>query len=213
MSSSASISAAKRRRGPQPSMAPPQNRGQQQQQQRGQPQQGKRINPMAILENHELRLRDIEKTKSDEGGSVVVPQNDEKVEALVKENGLLNQKIEIMKEKIISLERTTQDLLKLKNVVFDLQTSVLSNSQKVEALKDFKDGSNSEIISADVAQEIEDVTQTMSSATIDYGDTQVNTTSTNVNSSADGNEEVASSGNVTFTVVESETSQQQQADA
>ena len=46
----------------------------------------------------------------------------------------------------------------------------------------------------------------MSSATIDYGDTQINTTSANVNSSADGNEEVAASGNVTFTVVESETS-------
>ena len=167
MSSSASISAAKRRRGPQPSAAPNNNVRQQQQPVQQRPQ---RINPMAILENHELRLREIEKTsslKNSYTNEVVSQDENEKVKALVLDNEMLNKKIEVLKDKIITLEQTAVDLQKLKDVVFNLQTSVISNTNKVENLQDTN---GVDVVSANMAKEIEDVTTQMSTATVSYGE-------------------------------------------
>lgn len=197
MSSSASISAAKRRRGPQPSAAPNMRDPRaNQQQSSSQQQRPQRIHPMAILENHELRLRDIEnanalKTTDMDTNKVVSQGENEKIDALVLENGVLSKKIEILKDKIITLEKTAVDLQKLKDIVFNLQASVISNTNKVENLQD---ANTTGVVSANVAKEIEDVTSQMSTATVAYGEDK-NETNSNVT------EEVASS-NVTFTVVE-----------
>ena len=203
MSSSASISAAKRRRGPQPSAAPNNNVRQQQQQQPVQ-QRPQRINPMAILENHELRLREIEKTsslKNSDTDEVVSNDENGKINSLVLENDMLNKKIEILKDKIIILEKTAIDLQKLKDVVFNLQASVISNTNKVENLQDTN---GVDVVSANMAKEIEDVTTQMSTATVAYGeDTE------HVNSK--DTEEVESS-NVTFTVVENTESAQKESE-
>ena len=203
MSSSASISAAKRRRGPQPSAAPNNNVRQQQQQQPVQ-QRPQRINPMAILENHELRLREIEKTsslKNSYTNEVVSQDENEKVKALVLDNEMLNKKIEVLKDKIITLEQTAVDLQKLKDVVFNLQTSVISNTNKVENLQDTN---GVDVVSANMAKEIEDVTTQMSTATIAYGQDVEEVKSKDT-------EEVASS-NVTFTVVENTESAQKESE-
>ena len=196
MSSSASISAAKRRRGPQPSAAPNMRDPRANQQQSSSQQRPQRIHPMAILENHELRLRDIEnanalKTTDTDTNKVVSQGENKKIDALVLENGVLSKKIEILKDKIITLEKTAIDLQKLKDIVFNLQASVISNTNKVENLQD---ANTTGVVSANVAKEIEDVTSQMSTATVAYGEDK-NETNSNVT------EEVASS-NVTFTVVE-----------
>lgn len=200
MSSAASISAAKRRRGPQPTFTSqastrsgqPQRQPQQQQQQR--PQGPVRVNPMAILENHELRLREIEGKSTgdavtDNDGRIesIASDNmeirreldsikgqlggpgsssDGRIDALIKENIELKQVLSALQDKIIELS-------KVKDMVINIQSSVISNAQKVETLKaDFESIKtiSDTVVAADVAQEIEDVTATMSKATIGYGE-------------------------------------------
>ena len=177
MSSAASISAAKRRRGPQPtftSQASSKQSSSQPQQSRRPTQGPVRVNPMAILENHERRLREIE-GKSKEGANV---EQDERVESLVREN-------EELKKALVALSAKVNELMKVKDMVINMQSSVLSNAQKVETLKSDVQllQSGTEVVSADVSQEIEDVTANMSQATISYGE--------------------ADQQNVTFTVEES----------
>ena len=160
MSSAASISAAKRRRGPQPTFAGQTTSKQSSGQQPESPSQGPvRINPMAILESHERRLRDIE-------GKSTNSAHDEQVETLLKEN-------EELKKALVSLNNKIVELLKVKDIVINLQSSVLSNAQKMETLnKDIKSlkTDNEEVVLTDVGQEMEDVTSNMSNATIKYGE-------------------------------------------
>jgi hypothetical protein len=210
MSSAASISAAKRRRGPQSSMqtAPQNTRGRQSQSNQprsasSQPQsQGQRVNPMAILQNHELRLREIESKPNEADAHAntnsYVPQSpstqvdNSRVEELERSNRDMYTKIEIMKTKIISLESQVIDLSKLKEIVFTLQTAVMRNSQKVETINT---SSVTEVIKKDVVQEVseelEDVTINIAAPTVSYG------------------EENHEKGNVTFTVVDNAEKEQE----
>lgn len=202
MSSAASISAAKRRRGPQPSMQPPpQTRGKPQQNSSTPSQsQGQRINPMAILKDHEMRLREIEKNPSEDtenklGVSKSVDNVDERVDVLVQENVTLNKKVDILKDKIIALEKSVAELSKLKDIVFHLQSSVILNTQKVNSINTTNATTGEEVdksvVTKEVIQEIEDVTQSMSHATVNYGD-----------------DVDKPSSNVTFTVVENDNKEQ-----
>lgn len=177
MSSAASISAAKRRRGAQPTFTNqvPSNQSltqqnlkrstQAQAQARAQTQpqaQGPvRINPMAILENHERRLRDIEGNSIDE----VNVKEDGRVNSLLKEN-------EQLKNAVVDLTTKLNELMKVKDMVINIQSSVLSNTQKVETLKTEINSLHNEreVVTADVTQEIQDVTADMSEATISYSD-------------------------------------------
>ena len=187
MSSAASISAAKRRRGPQPGMQASGRQNVQSNQQanvqkanvqQANVQQGRRINPMAILENHELRLREIEskstETSNHNAGIQVVPQTqtvpDVKIQELEGSNRELNAKIEIMKNKIISLESQVVELSKLKEIVFTLQSAVMRNTQKVETYNSSVSEVNKTGVVNEVSQELEDVTKSMDSATIAYGE-------------------------------------------
>mgnify|MGYP000067547720 CR=1 FL=1 len=174
MSSAASISAAKRRRGQQPTFTNEAKSSQQQSNRYS--RELTRINPMVILENHELRLREIEK-KSKDSATV---QQDGHVESLLKEN-------EELKKSIVALSAKISELLKVKDMVINMQSSMLSNTQKVETLKSEVKSlqSGTEVVSASVSQEIEDVTADMSQSSITFGD--------------DKNQ------NVTFTVEESST--------
>lgn len=177
MSSAASISAAKRRRGPQPSMQAPSRQNVQSNQQAN-VQQGRRVNPMAILENHELRLREIEskstETSNHSAGNQVVPQTqtvpDVKIQELQGSNRELHSKIEIMKNKIISLESQVVELSKLKEIVFTLQSAVMRNTQKVDTYNSSVPEVNKTGVVNEVSQELEDVTKSMESATIGYGE-------------------------------------------
>lgn len=177
MSSAASISAAKRRRGPQPGMQAP-NRQNVQSNQQANVQQGRRVNPMAILENHELRLREIEskstETSNHNAGNLVLPERqtvpDVKIQELQGSNRELHAKIEIMKNKIITLESQVVELNKLKEIVFTLQTAVMRNTQKVETYNSSVPEVNKIGVVNEVSQELEDVTKSMESATIGYGE-------------------------------------------
>lgn len=166
MSSAASISAAKRRRGPQPTFT---SQTSSQQQSRNPSQVPTRINPMAILESHELRLRDIE-GKSTEGANV---EQDKHVESLLKEN-------EELKKTLGALNAKVSELMKVKDMMINMQSSVLSNAQKVETLKTEVESLKSvrEMVTADVSQEILDVTADMSQATISYSEDNKNVTFT-----------------------------------
>lgn len=165
MSSAASISAAKRRRGAQPTFtsqaSSKQSLGQQQSQQIRPPQGPVKINPMFILENHELRLREIEGKSTQEAN---LEQN-RQVDSLLKENEELKKEVAILNEKI-------NEFMKVKEMVISMQTNVLSNTQKVESLKTEINSLHSEreVVTADVIQEIQDVTADMSEATISYSD-------------------------------------------
>ena len=197
MSSAASISAAKRRRGAQSSV-PPQssNRGrpQQQQQQRSQQQQQtvqrNRVNPMQILEDHERRLRVVEQgakspsTTNDviENKEIREQENNNNFSILERENIELHKKIEVMKNKIIEMSTDIADLKKLKDIVFTIQSSVLSNTQKVSSFTE------KGTVSQEVSQEIQDITADLETATLSYGETAENQTATVAN-----NDEIVSS--------------------
>ena len=160
MSSAASISAAKRRRGPQPTFTGQAQSKQSPGQEPERPSQGPvRITPMSILESHERRLRVIE-------GSSTNSTQDERVETLLKENEELNNSL-------VSLNKKIVELLKVKDMVINMQSSVLSNAQKVETLNsDIKSlkTDNEWVVSTGVGQELEDVTANMTNATIKYGE-------------------------------------------
>ena len=212
MSSAASISAAKRRRGAQSSV-PPQssNRGrpQQQQQQQQRPQQQRpqqqqqavqrnRVNPMQILEDHEKRLRVIEggsESSSTANNHVqnkdIQEEKDSKFAILERENIELHKKIEIMKNKIIEMNEDIIDLKKLKDIVFTIQSSVLSNSQKVESFRVNSTVSQevSQEVSHAVSQEIQDITADLETATLGYGEENKNH-----DSNLDNNDENVTSG-------------------
>ena len=79
---------------------------------------------MAILENHERRLRDIEGNSIDE----VNVKEDGRVNSLLKEN-------EQLKNAVVDLTTKLNELMKVKDMVINIQSSVLSNTQKVETLK------------------------------------------------------------------------------
>jgi len=217
MSSAASISAAKRRRGAQSSV-PPQssNRGRPQQQQQPRPQQQQqavqrnRVNPMQILEDHEKRLRVIEGGSGSSSTANNHVQNediqeekDSKVAILERENIELHKKIEIMKNKIIEMNEDIIDLKKLKDIVFTIQSSVLSNSQKVESFRVNSTVSQevsqeaSQEVSQAVSQEIQDITADLETATLGYGEENKNH-----DSNLDNNDEnVTSSESVKSEVV------------
>ena len=62
--------------------------------------------------------------------------------------------------------------MKVKDMVINIQSSVLSNTQKVETLKTEINSLHNEreVVTADVTQEIQDVTADMSEATSSYSD-------------------------------------------
>lgn len=210
MSSAASISAAKRRRGAQTSV-PPQssNRGRPQQQQQQRPQQQQqqavqrnRVNPMQILEDHEKRLRVIEggsesssTANNDVQNKDIQEEKDSKFAILERENIELHKKIEIMKNKIIEMNEDIIDLKKLKDIVFTIQSSVLSNSQKVESFRVNSTVSQevsqevSQAVSQEVSQEIQDITADLETATLGYGEENKNH-----DSNLDNNDENVTSG-------------------
>ena len=210
MSSAASISAAKRRRGAQSSV-PPQssNRGRPQQQQQQRPQQQQqqavqrnRVNPMQILEDHEKRLRVIEggsesssTANNDVQNKDIQEEKDTKFAILERENIELHKKIEIMKNKIIEMNEDIIDLKKLKDIVFTIQSSVLSNSQKVESFRVNSTVSQevsqevSQAVSQEVSQEIQDITADLETATLGYGEENKNH-----DSNLDNNDENVTSG-------------------
>ena len=210
MSSAASISAAKRRRGAQSSV-PPQssNRGRPQQQQQQRPQQQQqqavqrnRVNPMQILEDHEKRLRVIEggsesssTANNDVQNKDIQEEKDSKFAILERENIELHKKIEIMKNKIIEMNEDIIDLKKLKDIVFTIQSSVLSNSQKVESFRVNSTVSQevsqevSQAVSQEVSQEIQDITADLETATLGYGEENKNH-----DSNLDNNDENVTSG-------------------
>lgn len=156
MSSAASISAAKRRRGPQPTFT---SETSSMQQSRNPSQGTTRISPMAILESHEIRLRSIE-GKSTKEANV---EEDSRIESLLREN-------EEHKEALLALNAKVSELMKVKDMMINMQSSVLSSAQKVETLKTEVDTLKSvrEMVTADVNQEIHDVTADLSTATISY---------------------------------------------
>uniref|UniRef100_A0A6C0LKD4 Uncharacterized protein n=1 Tax=viral metagenome TaxID=1070528 RepID=A0A6C0LKD4_9ZZZZ len=211
MSSAASISAAKRRRGAQSSV-PPQssNRGRPQQQQQQRPQQQQqpqqqqavqrnRVNPMQILEDHEKRLRVIEggsespSTTNDviENKEIREQENNNNFSILERENIELHKKIEILKNKMIEMSTDITDLKKLKDIVFTIQSSVLSNSQKVESFRANTTVSQevSQEASHAVSQEIQDITADLETATLGYGEENKNH-----DSNAENNDENVTSG-------------------
>lgn len=212
MSSAASISAAKRRRVPQPTFTSQVSTIDAQQQQPPRPPKGPvRVNPMAILENHELRLREIEgkstSAKSDndkrnesiasstmeirrELDSIKVQlsapssSSDARVDALIKENSDLQQALSNLQTKFVELSN-------MKDIVINIQSSIIPNADNIEFLKaDFetsKTASESVIAAADVSQEIEDVTVTMSTATIAYDEDQNSEMNVTFSAKEDGN--------------------------
>jgi hypothetical protein len=162
MSSASSISAAKRRRGQNPTFtSQASNSGgnkQQQYQQQPQSQGPVRVNPMTILKNHEIRLREIEgnstgdavsekdkhiaadnmrlevesiKSQLSELGSTAA----KRVENLINENNRL-------KESLSALQANIDDLSKLKDTVINIQSSFVDNARIVATLKAEFDSSN-----------------------------------------------------------------------
>jgi hypothetical protein len=199
MSSTASISAAKRRRGQHPTFtSQASTRGGQQ----PQPQGPVRVNPITIIQNHELRLREIENNST----SDAVSDRDSRIAAdnmtVMREletiksqlgalgstsekriNELINENSKL-KESLSALQANNDELFKLKDMMINIQSSFVDNAQMVATLKAEFDSSKSNSDTV-VAQDNVDDTATMRETTI-------------------GEEEQQTGLNVTFMVKESD---------
>ena len=180
MSSAASISAAKRRRGQHPTFtSQASTRGGQQ----PQPQGPVRVNPITIIQNHELRLREIENNSTSDAVSdsdsriaadntnvrrevesiksqldALSSASDKRIDNLINENNKL-------KDSLSALQANIDELSKLKDTVINIQSSFVDNARIVATLKAELDSSKSNSDTV-VAQDNVDDTATMRETTI-----------------------------------------------